>query len=73
MEEYASNSHKSKVSATQDASSKKVVNKVVTNAATVKKKNEIQKFTDVFISEDVENVKEYIVGDVLIPAIKNNF
>lgn len=70
MEEYASNSHKSKVSATQVASSKKVVNKVVTNAATVKKKNEIQKFTDVFISEDVENVKEYIVGDVLIPAIK---
>lgn len=69
MDEYTSNSHKSKATVKDDAS-KKVVNKVVTNTATVKKKNEIQKFADVFISEDVENVRDYILGDVLIPAVK---
>ena len=30
----------------------------------------MQKFADVFISEDVNNVKSYIVMDVLVPAIK---
>lgn len=34
------------------------------------KKSEMQKFADVFISEDVNNVKSYIVMDVLVPAIK---
>ncbi|WP_301034863.1 hypothetical protein [Parabacteroides goldsteinii] len=30
----------------------------------------MQKFADVFISEDVGNVKSYILMDVLVPAIK---
>lgn len=68
MENYASNSNKSKNAAASEPSKK--VNKVVSNTAKVKKKSEAQKIADVFISEDVENVKEYIVGDVLIPAVK---
>lgn len=34
------------------------------------KKNEVRKWTDVFISEDVANVKSYIVMDVIVPSIK---
>lgn len=34
------------------------------------KKNEMRKLTDIFISEDVANVKSYILMDVLVPAIK---
>lgn len=34
------------------------------------KKNEMRKWTDVFISEDVANVKSYILMDVIVPSIK---
>lgn len=34
------------------------------------KKNEMRKLTDIFISEDVSSVKNYIVFDVLIPTFK---
>lgn len=34
------------------------------------KKNEMRKLTDIFISEDVANVKNYILMDVLVPSIK---
>lgn len=34
------------------------------------KKNELRKLADIFINEDVANVKEYIFMDVLVPAIK---
>ena len=33
-------------------------------------KNDVRKLTDVFISEDVANVKNYILLDVLVPSIK---
>lgn len=47
----------------------KRVEKVVQGNVKVKQ-NKIHKFTDVFISEDIANVKSYIVMDVLVPAIK---
>ncbi len=62
MDDYRSNSHKSK--------EEKKLNKVVAGRVKTKKKNEIQKLADVFISEDVANVKDYIFMDVLIPAMK---
>lgn len=34
------------------------------------KKNETRKWTDMFISEDVANVKSYIIMDVIVPSIK---
>lgn len=70
MNEYKSNSHKSKEAQNNAATSEKKIEKVVTGSAKPKKKNEIQKFADVFISEDVGNVKSYIVWDVLVPAFK---
>lgn len=67
MAEYKPNSHKSKE---ESALPEKKVEKVISGSAKSKKKNEIQKFADVFISEDVDNVKSYILLDVLVPAIK---
>lgn len=66
LEEYKSNSYKSK----EETKPAKKVEKVVTGAVKTKKKSEIRKFTDIFISEDVGSVKSYIFTDVLVPAIK---
>lgn len=66
MDEFTGNSFKAKE---EDAQTKKI-EKVVTGNAKVKKKSDFQKLVDVFIPEDVNNVKDYIVMDVLIPAAK---
>lgn len=62
MEEYKSNSHKSR--------EEKKVEKIVSGAVKSKKKSELQKIADIFISEDISNVKSYIFMDVMIPAVK---
>lgn len=69
MDQYKPNSHKSKEERRESVPEKKV-EKVIAGTVKSKKKNEIQKFADVFISEDVNNVKSYILLDVLVPAIK---
>lgn len=48
----------------------KKIERVVRGTAKVKKKSEVSKLTDVFISEDASNVKEYILMEVLVPAVK---
>lgn len=68
MEDYTPNSHKSKKE--QKESSGKKIEKVVSGNVKSRKKSEVQKFADVFISEDVSHVKSYILMDVLVPAIK---
>ena len=71
MEQYGPNSHKSKETQKEGAAPPdKKVEKVISGSAKPKKKGEMQKFADVFISEDVGNVKSYILMDVLVPAIK---
>lgn len=66
---YKSNSHKSKEEKNEVASEKKI-EKVVSGKVKTKKKSEVRKLTDIFISEDVNNVKNYVIMDVLIPAVK---
>lgn len=68
MEELVSNSHRSKEN--QATKPEKKVEKVITGTAKLKKKGAVQKFADVFLSEDINNVKDYILVDVLIPAFK---
>ena len=65
--EFKSNSHTSKEKEAQTPEKK--VTKVVSGPVKVKK-NELRRFADIFISEDVSNVKNYIFMDVLVPAIK---
>ena len=69
MEEYKSNSHKAREERKETLPEKKV-EKVISGTAKSKKKNELKKFADVFISEDANNVKSYILLDVLVPAVK---
>lgn len=69
MDDYKPNSHKSKEEVKEVKAERKKLDKVITGTAKAKK-NEIRKFADVFISEDISNVKTYIVMDVLVPAIK---
>ncbi len=69
MDEYKSNSYKSKEKRKGFVPEEKV-RKIITGTAKHKKKNEIQKFAEIFISEDVNNLKSYILIDVLIPTIK---
>ena len=64
---YKPNSHKSKM----ETEEKKRVEKVVRGNVRTKKKNEISKVKDAFISEDAGNVKNYVLMDVIIPTIKN--
>lgn len=64
MEEFKSNSHKSKELA------QKKVEKVVTGNVRTKKKSDIQKFASIFVPEDVNSVKDYILMDVIVPLIK---
>ena len=67
--EFKPNSHKFREEQKDNAANEKRVEKVV--HGTVKtKKNNVRKVTDVFISEDIKNVKSYILLDVLVPAIK---
>ena len=68
--EYKPNSHKSKESKPDPTPEKKHVGKVISGTAKVKKKNELGKIADIFISEDIKNVKNFVFMDVLVPAIK---
>lgn len=69
---YPANSNLSKQEAKADVNptteEKRVTKVVKGNVKT--KTNEARKFADVFISEDINNVKSYILMDVLVPAIK---
>lgn len=66
-DKYKSNAHKLKE---QDKLPEKRVGKVITGVAKTKKKSEIRKFTDIFLAEDINVVKEYLLNDVLIPITK---
>lgn len=66
MENYQSNSDKSR----QEQKSEKKVEAVITGTAKTRKKDGVQKFADVFIAEDANNVKSYIMMEVIVPAVK---
>lgn len=70
MEKYKPNSHRYK-EGQKAKTERKPMEKVITGKARVKKKSEVRKFADNFFSEDVANVKTYIISEVVIPTIKN--
>lgn len=70
MADYKPNSNKYKEEQRRETEEKKKVEKVVTGVVKTKKKNELRKFADVFVSEDAGNVGSYILMEVLVPAIK---
>ena len=70
MDEYKPNSFKSREKKNDPIPEKKI-EKVVTGTVKTKKKSEIKRFADIFISEDVSNVKSYILWDIIVPAVKD--
>ena len=50
---------------------KKDIKPVVKGPVKVKKEPLSRKFSDVFLADSVDNVKSYVVFDVIVPAIKN--
>ena len=68
--EYKPNSHRFREQQSAVANDKKRVEKVVRGTAKVKKKNDLHKVADIFISEDAKNVKEYVLMDILVPTVK---
>ncbi len=69
MDDYKSNSHKSKELKNREIPEKRV-DKAIVSGARVRKKSEARKLVDVFLPEDVEKVKSHIIFDVLIPSAK---
>lgn len=65
MEEYKSNSHKSK------AKEEKEIKKVITSDVERKKKTGFQKFANDFVSEDIDNVKSYVWSEIILPNVKD--
>lgn len=71
MNDYKPNSHRFKEEQKQQAEREKKFDKpVVTTPVKVKKKGELSKMADTFISEDAKNIKSYILMDVVVPAVK---
>ena len=71
MEEYKSNSHKSKEEQKSPPTERQKLDKIVNGKVKVKQKSELTKFAEIFLPEDISNIKNYILMDVLVPAIKN--
>lgn len=67
MEEYKSNSHKSRE---LNKKNKERPQKVVNGGVKIRKRSASRKFIDEFVSEDFSSMKTYIITDVLLPAIK---
>ena len=69
-EEFKSNSHKVKAEKAMEKAPDKKVEQITKGKVKTKKKSGATKFADVFITEDISNVKDYIIYDVLLPAAK---
>ncbi len=64
MEDYKSNSDKGR----KEQAEKRVETPVAVGKT--RKKGDMQKFADAFISEDARNVKSYLLMEVIVPAVK---
>lgn len=71
--EIKSNSYKSKEQQKENALPEKRASKIISGTAKTKQKSGLTKFTDVFVVEDMNNVKSYLLSDVVIPAVKKLF
>lgn len=70
MEEYKSNSFKSREPQKTQVEEPRKIEKVVTGNVRVKKKSGIGKFFSSFFTEDAPKIKEFVLSDVIIPSAK---
>ena len=72
IEDVKPNSHKYKEEQKKKATEgEKRVEKIVKGQVKTKKKGELSKFAEIFISEDIKDVKSFIIKEIIIPAAKN--
>ena len=72
MADYPDNSYSARERKQNGASPPdKKLDKVVSGETKTRKKSEVKKFANIFVPEDVDNVKSYILMDVIVPGIKN--
>ena len=71
MDNYKPNSHKYKEDNKAGSEERQKFDKITKGAVVTKKKSEVSKLKDIFVSEDIKSVKSYIFMDVLVPAIKD--
>lgn len=74
INDFEPNSHKyrEEKAKNEEKSEAKAIEKVVSGTSTKKKRSLLKRFADIFLTEDVGDVKTYILYDVLIPAVKEN-
>lgn len=65
--------HDYKASSVRAREEKRPVKRVVKGDVKRKRKSDLHKVTDIFISEDAPDIKEYVIYDVIIPVIKDTF
>lgn len=74
MEDYPNNSyaHKNKMESKKGkkTNQKKEIKKIVNGSVKTKNKSFLSKVAEVFVPDDIDNVKDYILYDVMIPAAK---
>ena len=68
IENYQSNSYKSKEAARNEE--KKKLDKVITGQVKTKKKSGVCKFMSGLVADDAQSIKSYLVKDVVVPTIK---
>lgn len=69
MEEFKGNS-KMEREQNKTLQTEKKVEKVVNGVVKTKKRGELHKFTDIFLANDIKDVKRYAFEDVIVPSIK---
>lgn len=69
-EDYKPNSHKFREDQTTAPNEKKKIEKVVRGSVKTRPKKGVSKLADIFVSEDISNVKSHIMMDVVVPAVK---
>lgn len=65
MEEYKGNSFKSK-----ERAEHKRAEKVIKGNVRIEKKSGLKKLCDIFVSDDIGDIKSYIMWDVVVPTVK---
>jgi len=70
MDELKPNSHRFKEAQQLADTAEKKVEKVVSGPVKSRKRSIFQDVAGEFLSKDVSNIRNYVLGDVLIPAIK---
>lgn len=70
MQDYKPNSHKYREGQKENSGEKRVQKAIVQGTVRTKKKTGLTKFAEVFISEDIHNVKDYWIQDMLVPTLK---